>query len=84
MFPFHKVITHFFDTNEEGRIHFSLDSTFQEQIALLILLDLQDETLEKYTVTNSTIKCKCIPNPDFYPIQSRSNVMDVFQTITEK
>lgn len=65
-----------FETNEKGRNHFSLDSTFQEPFDLLTLLDLQDETSEKNTAIESTINCKCIPNPDFQTINELKHIDD--------
>lgn len=78
------------DFNERGADIFSLHTYFLEQIAINTLNELKEEgqftnfNNASQTQIGTTIGWGHIPNPNFYPIQSRSMTMDMFQTTVER
>lgn len=65
---------------------FPSHSNFQDHVATLTLMDLENETMvvDSVPLIETLINCKRIPNPSFYPINSRSSALDVFQTLVER
>lgn len=74
------------ELNNSGLYTLPLRSTHQEHSAVLSLTNLQLESATyepSQEFITGTAKRKPIPNPSFYPIQSRTNPMDIFQSTVE-
>lgn len=69
--------------NEMGRNHFPLQKSFKEQTAFLSLMSLQEESQSSESFLHTAVNQDGVPNPIFYPINSRSQVMDTFQSMVE-
>lgn len=72
--------------NCDGTHTLPLGSAFFEHVATLSLIDLQRESQshdnQEGHITGTADRGQ-IPNPTFYPIQSRTNSMDLFHSTVE-
>lgn len=70
--------------NKRGKNSFPLSGTHQHHMTLMHLMSLQDLTPSQESSVTTIIDQDRIPNPSFYPINTRSPSMDMFQTLVEK
>lgn len=78
------------DLNSKGTDIFPLQAYFSKHISTKTLMDLQeDSNIEDFesqanAIVSTATNCERKPNPDFYPVQSRTSSMDNFQTVVER
>lgn len=70
--------------NNKEENTFILESTFQDHCTLHTLIDLQEHIDVADCTIHTTANRNRIPNQQFYPLQSRTDVMDTFQSIIER
>lgn len=74
------------ELNFQGAHILPLKSELTDHAAILSLISLQEESWiineEEEMITDTSNQGR-IPNPSFYPIQSRSSAMNLFQSMVE-